>query len=50
MTEYDMLKHSDALVTDYSSIFWDALYMNKKTILFWLDENEYKQKTAEPSE
>lgn len=35
---------ADLVVTDYSSIFWDALYMKKKTILFWLDEEEYRQK------
>lgn len=35
---------SDLVVTDYSSIFWDAIYMKKKTILFWVDKEEYKQK------
>lgn len=35
---------ADLVVTDYSSIFWDALYMRKKLILFWVDEEEYRQK------
>ena len=32
------------VVSDYSSIFWDAVYMNKRVILFWFDEKEYEQK------
>lgn len=40
----ESLMWSDLVVTDYSSIFWDALYMKKRTILFWADEEEYRQK------
>lgn len=40
----ELLEWADILITDYSSIFWDALYMNKRVILFWFDENEYAGK------
>lgn len=34
---------SDIIITDYSSVFWDAVYMKKKTMLFWFDEDEYRK-------
>lgn len=47
-TEHDtvqkLLKEAKIVITDYSSIFWDSIYMNKPTILYWFDYAEYLSK------
>ena len=40
----ELLKQTDVLITDYSSVFWDSLYMKKPAILFWADYEEYKER------
>ncbi|NFO47805.1 hypothetical protein FDB40_12865 [Clostridium botulinum] len=40
----ELLKESDLLITDYSSIYWDFVYMKKNVILYWFDYDEYKSK------
>lgn len=35
------MKEADMLLTDYSSIAWDFLYMNKPIIFFTFDQKEY---------
>ena len=40
----ELLIKSDVVITDYSSVFWDAIYMNKKILLYWFDYDEYSQK------
>ncbi|MET0961047.1 MAG: CDP-glycerol glycerophosphotransferase family protein [Psychrobacillus psychrotolerans] len=37
----DEMKEADMLLTDYSSIAWDFLYMNKPIIFFTFDQKEY---------
>ncbi len=39
-----LLSEADLVISDYSSIFWDALYMNKTVLLYWFDYDEYSQK------
>lgn len=38
------LKKSDLLITDYSSISFDYLYMKKPVIFFWFDYEDYSEK------
>lgn len=38
---YSCIGSSDALITDYSSIFYDYLYVNKPICLIWNDVDEY---------
>lgn len=40
----ELLEKSDIIITDYSSVFWDAIYMKKNVILFWFDKEEYSEK------
>lgn len=35
------ITHSDALITDYSSVCWDFLYQNKSTIFYQFDQDKY---------
>jgi CDP-glycerol glycerophosphotransferase (TagB/SpsB family) len=42
--EYDiqtLLKESKLLITDYSSVFFDFAYMNKPTIYYQFDEEDF---------
>lgn len=39
---YSFLGSSDALITDYSSVFYDYLLVNKPICLIWNDIEEYK--------
>jgi len=39
----DLLKQSAVLVTDYSSIYYDYLYMGKPIIFFHLNEDKFRQ-------
>lgn len=39
----ELLKMSDILVTDYSSVFFDMAYMKKETIFFQFDYEEYRK-------
>ncbi|WP_203181113.1 CDP-glycerol glycerophosphotransferase family protein [Lactiplantibacillus pentosus] len=38
------LKTSELLITDYSSIMWDALYYDCPTLLFQFDQDDYLQR------
>ena len=40
---YQMLRLSDALLTDYSSVYYDYLLRDKPIGLVWEDYDEYKQ-------
>lgn len=40
----DLLTESDLIITDYSSILWDAIYMGKLVFLYWFDYRDYKSK------
>lgn len=40
----ELLIDCDLFITDYSSVFWDSLYIGKPTLLFWFDEVEYRRK------
>ena len=42
MRSYQLLRMSDALLTDYSSVYYDYLLTNKPIGLVWEDFNEYK--------
>lgn len=44
---YPFLLHSDCLVTDYSSIYFDYLLLEKPIILFPFDIESYKTKSRE---
>lgn len=37
----DLLKESDVLITDYSSVYYDFLYMRKPVIFFHLNKDEF---------
>lgn len=39
----DLLKDSAALVTDYSSVFFDMIYMKKAVIFYQFDKEEYRK-------
>lgn len=39
----DLLKRSSLLITDFSSVAFDFAYMNKKTIYYQFDLNEYRK-------
>lgn len=38
-----LLKESLLLITDYSSVFFDMMYMNKPVIFYQFDENQYRK-------
>ena len=38
----DLLIHSDVLITDYSSVFFDYAYMRKPVVYYQYDENEFR--------
>jgi CDP-glycerol glycerophosphotransferase (TagB/SpsB family) len=40
----ELLKESKVLITDYSSVFMDFAYMNKPSILYQFDYDEYREK------
>lgn len=40
----DLLKESQLLITDYSSVFMDFAYMNKPLIYYQFDKEEYREK------
>jgi hypothetical protein len=42
----EMLMEASVLVTDYSSVAWDFLYMKKPTIFFQFDRKEYDRYTG----
>lgn len=44
---YAILKYADVLVTDYSSVYSDFLYLDRPAILFTYDYKEYKRDTRE---
>lgn len=37
-----LLKESEVLITDYSSVFFDMMYMNKPIIFYQFDEEQYR--------
>ena len=39
----DLLIHSDVLITDFSSVFFDYEYMQKPLIFFQFDQKEYRK-------
>lgn len=39
---YPIIKNSDVLITDYSSIYFDYLLLDQPIILFTYDENKYR--------
>lgn len=39
-----LLKESEILITDYSSVYMDFAYMNKKIVYFQFDYDEYRKK------
>lgn len=44
--EYDiqeLLKSSAMMITDYSSVFFDMIYMKKPIVFYQFDENEYRK-------
>src|SRR5690606_8541073 len=38
------LRKCSALVTDYSSVAWDAIYMGKPVFFFHFDRDEYEER------
>jgi len=42
----DMLMEASVLITDYSSVAWDFLYMSKPTVFFQFDFDTYKKFTG----
>lgn len=40
----DLLIHSDMLITDYSSVYFDYAYMEKPMIFFQFDKKEFREK------
>lgn len=42
----EMLMEASALLTDYSSVAWDFLYMNKPTVFFHFDSKKYEKYTG----
>ncbi len=43
-TVQDLLLNSSILITDYSSVYFDFVYMGKNVIFYQFDENEYYEK------
>lgn len=43
VTLYQVLKHTDGMISDYSSIVYDYLATSKPMVLIWDDLKEYKQ-------
>lgn len=41
ITVQDLLKESAVLITDYSSVFFDCLYMNKSVLLYQFDKDDF---------
>ncbi len=39
----DLLKSSSLMVTDYSSVFFDMVYMQKPVVFYQFDEKEYRK-------
>ena len=37
-----LLKESEILITDYSSVFFDMMYMNKPIVFYQFDEEQYR--------
>lgn len=37
-----LLKESEILITDYSSVFFDVMYMNKPVLFYQFDEEKYR--------
>ena len=44
---YDSLKDTDILVSDYSSMVFEALYLSKPVVLFCPDYETYKKNSRE---
>ena len=44
MDIYPFLKKADILITDYSSVLFDFLYLNRSIIIYPYDLQEYKEK------
>lgn len=44
---YVVLKHSDVLITDYSSIYFDFLLMDRPILFFDYDREEYEKASRE---
>lgn len=42
LSSYQFINSCDALITDYSSVYYDYLLCNKPVALVWEDINEYK--------
>ena len=39
----DLLKLSSLMITDYSSVYFDMIYMNKPILFYQFDENDYRK-------
>ena len=39
----ELLKSSALMVTDYSSVFFDMIYMKKPIVFYQFDEDEYRK-------
>lgn len=46
MDIYPVLKYVDILVTDYSSVYFDFMILNRPSILFMYDINEYESQVG----
>lgn len=42
-TVQNLLKETAILITDYSSVFFDCLYMNKKILLYQFDKDDFQK-------
>lgn len=42
----ELINNSDVLITDYSSILWDFLYVEKPVLLFQFDKRRYDEETG----
>lgn len=42
-TVQELLKKSKILMTDYSSVFFDCIYMNKDVVLYQFDKEDFKK-------
>lgn len=43
---YPLLKYTDVLITDYSSVFFDFLFLNRPIIFMCYDLDEYREKVS----